>query len=106
MIEVFTPRDSGPTAIDPHSLSNTVYINKSRGTPSPMFQYPPLSYARYRPQSNPAGGDVSLAIVICHFHRIESVMECVNFDIIMVASTTDNYFSFISTLVIYNRLQS
>lgn len=38
MIEVFTPSDSGPTAIDPHSLSNTVYMNKSRGTPSPMFQ--------------------------------------------------------------------
>lgn len=90
MIEVFTPRDSGLTAIEPHSLSNTMYINKTRDTPRPtVIQY-------NRPQSNCAGGDGDCAIVICHFHRIEVVMECVNFDIIMVARPADNYFSIIT----------
>lgn len=72
MIEVFTPRDSGPTAIDPHSLSNTVYINKSRGTPSPMFQYPPLSYARYSPnQTTPEATSASrlLSVIFIESNR-------------------------------------
>lgn len=40
MIEVFTPRDSRPTDIDPHSLSNTMYMNKTQDTPrATMLQY-------------------------------------------------------------------
>lgn len=84
MIEVFTPLDSDPTAIDPHSLSNTMYINKSRGTlRATMLQYSLIPVIARNQKI--ARGDVGPAIVICHFHRIEAVMECVNLYIIMVA---------------------